>query len=129
MDSLRDKNYIWVTWLTGLLAGSDKCEWACWYRSHYRFAKHESVDGDLESWKEQHDEMVGARVQALRRDAWQVNVEEANKFKLSGANGTLWGQPDIVAVKGRTALVVDEKSGQKLAKDEWQVRVYMFALP
>lgn len=128
-DSWRGSVYIWTTWLTGLLAGSDKCEYAAWYRAHYRFAKIENVDGDLETWKEQHDEMVGARVKALRNDQHAVSVEEENKFKLSGENGTLWGQPDIVAVRGHAAIVIDEKSGQKFAKDEWQVRVYMFALP
>jgi hypothetical protein len=128
-DSWRGWPYIWCSWLPGLLAGTDKCEWAVWYRSHYRFAKHENVDGDLESWKEQHDEMVAARVKALKATGHTVAVEETNKFKLSGANGTLWGQPDIVAMRGHAALVIDEKSGQKLAKDEWQVRVYMFALP
>ena len=29
--------YIWVTWLTRLLAGENSCEWAAWFR-----AQHES---------------------------------------------------------------------------------------
>lgn len=36
MANLRDKPFIYVTWLSGLLFGSKQCKWAVWYRAHYR---------------------------------------------------------------------------------------------
>ena len=130
-DSRRwGKGYMWVTWLSGLLAGSDVCEWAAWYRTHFRYAKLQREDGDLDSWKIQHDNMVRARVAALRGNGYVVDVEEDNEFKLEGQRATLAGKPDIVARKGANhAIVVDEKSGKRREKDRWQVLLYMYALP
>lgn len=144
-DSRRSRPYIWVTWLTGLLAGGEVCEWKAWYKAHFRYAKREREDGNLDQWKIDHDGMVRRRVTQLQKDGWTVTTEYSNKFKLEGVNGDLAGQPDIVAVKKTVTpqpqpnefetvtaiagLVVDEKSGQKKVSDVWQVLIYLWALP
>jgi CRISPR/Cas system-associated exonuclease Cas4 (RecB family) len=132
IDSPRNgKPYTWVTWITGLLSGMDACEWRAWYRSHYRYAKLPREGGDIESWRVEHDQMTTARVDTLKSSGWRVHVEEANAFKLLGKSATLAGKPDIVAFHDATlrAVVIDEKSGSPKPSDEWQVLVYMFALP
>lgn len=32
----RDGAYIWVTWITGLLAADKQCEWSAWFRTHFK---------------------------------------------------------------------------------------------
>ncbi len=132
MDSPRNgKPYVWVTWITGLLSGMDACEWKAWYRSHYRYAKREREGGDLAAWQAEHDQMTSVRVDELKMNGWRVHVEEANAFQMRGKVATLAGKPDIVAYHDPTlrALVIDEKSGSPKPSDEWQVLVYLFALP
>jgi CRISPR/Cas system-associated exonuclease Cas4 (RecB family) len=128
-DEKRFRPYIWVTWLTPLLAGADVCEWKAWYKAHFRYTKLAREDGDLDSWKIAHDAMVRAIVARLTAAGWKVNVEDQNAFKLEGERATLAGKPDIVAVKGANALVVDAKSGQAKDADIWQVLVYLWVLP
>jgi hypothetical protein len=131
-DSRRFKPYIWVSWITGLLAGSDVCEWRVWYKAHFRYAKRPSEnEGDLNQWEIDHAHMVRTRVKKLEADGYRVSVEDQNSFKLEGSSGTtLGGKPDIVAVRNaRAALVVDEKTGQQKMSDQWQVLVYLYALP
>jgi hypothetical protein len=133
-DSPRgSRSYIWPTWVTGLLAGSDKCVWKAWYKAHFRYAKREG-DGNfnLKEWTKQHNEMTDSRVQRLKDEGWpMVTIEDQNSFKLEGQRGTLSGKPDIVAIDPTEAraLVIDEKSGRERESDVWQIMVYMFALP
>lgn len=137
-DDKRWNAYVWVTWITGLLAGSEVCEWKTWYRAHFRYAKKER-GGDLDDWQIQHDGMVRARTSKLEAEGYRVTTEDQNQFKLKGSNGAvLSGKPDIVGVRtvgqdgaatGTESLVVDEKSGDERLSDQWQVLVYMFALP
>jgi hypothetical protein len=131
MNSPRPKPYVWVTWITALLAGTDKCEWKSWTKAHFRYAKVPSDGGfDLEAWTRQHDAMTTTRVKQLKELGLTVEVEEQNAFKLDGRNAVLAGKPDIVAKqpKERIALIIDEKSGKPKDSDRWQVLVYMWAM-
>jgi len=132
MDHPRKKSYIWTTWITGLLAGTDKCNWRAWYKAHFRYAKRQG-DGefDLEQWTRQHDRMTAVRAEKLKESGWTVRLEDDNAFKLDGDVTTLSGKPDILALREseKRALVIDEKSGRARDSDSWQVLIYMFALP
>jgi CRISPR/Cas system-associated exonuclease Cas4 (RecB family) len=131
MDSRREKSYVWVTWITGLLACSQECAWRSWYRAHFRYAKREDDGPELEKWIRDHDEMVAARGAALRERGCEVRVEDEVAFKLEGKLAVLAGKPDILAIRRdkRRAIVIDAKSGKRRARDFWQVLVYLFALP
>lgn len=128
MAQQRTDPYVWVTWITKLLSGDAYCEWAAWFRTHYTYAKRPS-DFDLTAWKAQHGEMVRARVALLKSEGYTVYVGDQNKFRLRGETVTLGGSPDIVAIKGNDALVIDCKTGQQRDSDFFQVFVYMLALP
>ena len=125
----RDESYIWVTWITGLLAADDQCEWAAWFRAHYTDFEQPPSDFNLAAWKAAHGEMVRNRAQALRAEGWDVYVENQNKFTLKGRAATLGGVPDIVAVRGIEGLVIDCKSGKQRNSDSFQVLTYMRVLP
>ena len=129
-DSPRPRPYIWVSWLTGLLSGMDKCTWKIWKKAHFRYAKRPD-DGsfDVKEWTRQHDAMTQARALKLREAGYRVTIEDSNAFKIEGKKATLAGKADLIAVKEdeKRALVVDEKSGRVKDSDEWQVLIYMLA--
>jgi hypothetical protein len=128
MAKARDEPYIWVTWLTKLLAGEAHCEWALWFRAHNTYAKSPG-DFDLAAWAALHGEMVRERADALRAQDYEVFLEEQNKFTLRGRAATVGGKPDIVAVKQHDALVIDCKTGAPRNSDSLQVLTYMRILP
>ena len=128
--NIRSRPYVWVTWITGLLATTDKCYWKAWVKSHYQLPKAVQTPDDkarLDEWMRKHDSMTVARAKRLQTEGWTVRVEDQNSFKLEGGSATLSGKPDIVATKDMIALIVDEKAGK--AKDQyvWQVLLYMLA--
>jgi hypothetical protein len=133
MSNTNDKRarpYVWVSWITSLLAGTDKCYWKSWTKANFKYAKLPG-DGafDLAEWTRQHDAMVQNRATQLRLQGWEVRIEEENAFRLDGERGQLAGKPDIIALRHdmRSALLIDAKSGRERPSDRWQVKVYIFA--
>ncbi len=129
MPQPRDGPYIWVTWLSKLLAGDAHCEWALWFRTHHTYDKQRDETFDLTGWAARHGELVRQTAEELRAAGYQVFVEDQNRFTLKGKAATLGGKPDIVAVRENEALVVDCKTGGRRASDALQVLVYMLVLP
>lgn len=134
----REHPYIWVTWITGLLAGDRSCLWSAWYRAHFKDYERKPTGIDLATWTAVHGEMVRTRAEALRAAGDDVYVEDQNKFSLRGRAATLGGKPDLVAIQtageggqadARRALVVDCKSGKQRTSDYFQVLTYMLVLP
>lgn len=125
----RDGSYIWVTWITGLMAADKHCEWSAWFRAHFQGFDKVPSDFDLAAWKAAHGEMVRARADELRGQGYSVFVEDQNKFSLKGRAATLGGVPDLVAVRDGQGLVVDCKSGKQRDSDSFQVLTYMLVLP
>ena len=129
MSELRfGKSYIWVTWLTGLLAGEKHCQWATWFRAHYTYSKLEG-DFDAVKWREQHNRAVREYVAELKRASWTVQVEAQNAFKVTGSSAVVSGKPDIVAYRDTDVLIVDIKTGEARDEHLWQVLIYMHLLP
>lgn len=120
--------FIWPTWLTGLLAGSDSCAFSPWFQAHFKFQKVDR-DFDLVAWSAEHGAMVRDRAEQLRADGYVVLVEDQNKFTLKGKTAVLSGKPDIVAARGNERLVIDCKTGKEHDAHVWQVLIYLFALP
>lgn len=124
------KPYIWVTWLCGLLAGDQSCEWQAWFKAHYEYDKREDARGNsLTQWRAEHAEMVRQRAEELRAQGWSVQVEDQNKLTLEGVAATLSGKPDLVASRPGEVLVEDCKTGKPKEADYWQVVVYLFMVP
>ena len=128
MANPREAPYIWVSWLTKLLAGEAHCEWALWFRAHHTYDR-QPTDFDLIAWGARHAELVRRTVEALRSEGYDVWLEEQNKFDFQGRAATLGGKPDIIAMRGDEVKVIDCKTGAPKGADAMQVLVYMFALP
>jgi hypothetical protein len=121
--------YIWVTYVSKLLAGEQQCLYASWFRSHFKYDKRPDTTFNLAAWTAEHDALVKARADGLRREGWLVTLERQNALKLYGKSAILAGQPDLVAVRDGVTLVVDGKTGQQRHSDFWQVLIYMLVLP
>jgi hypothetical protein len=125
----RPNPFIWVTWLSKLMAGEKQCEWATWFRSHYQWNKLPS-GLDLAKWTADHAQLLRARRAALEAQGFTVYAEDQNSFTLMGQTGIeVSGKPDIVAIRGPEAYVEDCKTGTPRHSDHFQVLVYMLALP
>ena len=131
-DEPRGRSYVYPTWVTKLLAGESRCWYSAWYKCHFKYLK-KADDQDREDffaeYNEAHNKIEERRAAALREDGWTVKVEADGEFKIRGEAGDLSGKPDIVAMKGETALVVEAKSGKPRQSDHWQVLLYMVFLP
>ena len=129
MTERRETSYVWVTWISRLLAGEAHCEWAAWFRAHHTYEKR-PTNFDFAKWNAEHGQMVRERAVALAKEGFNVGIEEQNKLNLKGGSGaTLGGKPDLIAVREGTVLVVDCKTGQTRGADYFQVLIYMLALP
>lgn len=127
----RPRPYVWVSWITSLLADTDQCEWKVWTKANFYYTKIEQKDNSefFKEWTKRHDAMVQARAAKLKLEGYDVRVENENAFKLVGERGDLAGKPDIIGLKlaEKQALIVDEKSGRERPSDRWQVKLYIFA--
>jgi len=130
MAQRRTEPYIWVTWLTKLLAGEARCEWSAWYRAHFTDYDKLPIDFDLARWTIEHNELVNERREQLLDGGYDVYVEEENAFKRRGKTGIfVSGKPDVLAIRDRTGFVEDCKTGRPRTSDPLQVLVYMLLLP
>jgi hypothetical protein len=125
----RSNPFIWVSWLSKLMAGEKQCEWASWFRSHYIWEKVPS-GLDLAKWTADHAQLLRARKAELEAEGFNVYAEDQNSFTLMGQTGIeVSGKPDLVAIRGQETYVEDCKTGTPRHSDHFQVLVYMLALP
>lgn len=128
-DTKRRKPYVYVTWITKLLSGESACWYAAWYKSQHKYDKVPDDFPDREAWIKKHDAITNRREAELIEAGYLCKKEDAAEFTLQGQRADLAGKPDLVAMKGDAALVVDAKSGKAKLADHWQVLIYLFALP
>ena len=131
MTEERSGPYLWVTWLSKLLVGDFSCEWAAWFKAHYKNYERMPSDFDVTVWQMNHTALLNDVRDMLEAEGRRVFMESQNYFNLRGSSGTvLGGKPDLVAVDddGR-AEIIDIKTGQPRASDNVQVMIYMYALP
>ena len=126
----REDPYIWVTWLTKLLAGESQCEWSAWYRAHHKEYDKLPAEFDIARWTVEHTELVNLRRDQLADEGFDVFIEEENAFKRRGQTGiVVSGKPDILAIKNGRGAIEDCKTGRPRTSDQLQVLVYLLLLP
>jgi len=54
MTKTRDGLYVWITWLSKLMAGEVKCVWAPWFRTRYTGYRKAPSDFQLAVWTVEH---------------------------------------------------------------------------
>lgn len=130
MAARRSSPYVWVTWLPKLLTGESNCEWAAWFRAHHTQYDKVPNSFDFNAWGLDHTALVNATRAKAEESGYAVTTEDQNKFALRGSNDiTLGGKPDLIAVKGDSAIVIDAKTGARRDSHAVQVLIYMWAMP
>ena len=130
-DLRRTGPYIWVTWLTELLAGDHSCEWAGWFRAQHYSNSWTPVPSslDLPSWMLAHTAALNDYRNHLEAQQYTVFTENQNDFHLQGQAATLGGKPDLIARQGTTGTIVDVKTGKPRTSHAIQVMLYIYAVP
>jgi len=124
----KGKPFVWVSWLTGVLAGQEQCQWKGWFRSHFKYEKR--VDGfDLAAWTADHDAMVRRRAEEFEATGHKVRQENENWCRVTGDSAILTLKPDIIASQGGMFTIADGKTGEASKKDWWQLLVYLMGIP
>jgi hypothetical protein len=130
MAEKRKHPYIWVTWLSKIMAGEQACLWASWFKAHHQNYRKAEGDFDLARWNMEHTRLLVQTRMELARHGATVRVESQNAFQHAHADGVvLAGKPDIVALDDVEATVVDCKTGRPKISDRIQVQIYMYVLP
>ncbi|SRR6266852_5457281 len=129
MAAARDGVYIWVTWVSKVMAGEQSCEWASWFKAHNTYAKLPS-DFNQAGWTIEHTRKLRELQVERRKLGEQVSVEAANSIKYCLSNTvTLAGKPDLIGVAKSGATIFDVKTGQPKTSDSVQVMIYMHLVP
>ncbi len=130
MANRRDGPYVWVTWLSKLMAGETSCEWAPWFRTHYR--DHEKVPSDFDqaAWQMEHTRALRDLRVARQAAGEEVTVERQNYFQWERPNSplVLAGTPDLICVGPDYVRVYDVKTGMPRTSHQTQVMIYMHCL-
>ena len=132
MTTPRSGPYIWVAWLSRLMVGERSCEWASWFKAHYKNYARVPSTFDSAAWQMRHTALLNeVRIRLERDTNTAVFTEGQNHFNLRGSSGTmLSGRPDLVALRAENeGRIYDIKTGQPKASDHVQVMIYMYALP
>ena len=129
MPRAREHPYIWATWIARLLAGESSCEWAAWFRAHYQDWERPPSDFDSARWMMDHTDLVNQARESREKLGYTVHTENQNSFRLRGKLATLAGKPDLIAVTGRDAVIIDAKTGRPNPAHSAQVLIYMYAVP
>ena len=129
MPQRRDHPYIWATWLPKLLTGENSCEWAIWFKAHYRGWDKPLSDFNQADWLARHTKMLNEQRDQWTQRGYEVRVENQNAFRLRGQSATLAGKPDLLVLQNNRVLVVDVKSGREQPWHKFQLMLYMYALP
>ena len=54
MATKRDGVFVWITWLSRVMAGEQNCEWASWFKAHYENYDKAPSDFDTVKWNIEH---------------------------------------------------------------------------
>lgn len=94
-EKRRNGPYIWVTWLTELMAGEKDCEWSSWFKAQHDSSSWTPVpnNGDLALWKMRHASLLDQYRAEMEEDGYVTTVEAQNQFVLKGSTATVSGKP------------------------------------
>ena len=123
MPQRRESSYIWTTWLPRLLTGENSCEWAVWFKAHYRHWARPPSDFDQAQWLLDHTALLNRQRQEWEGDGHRVYVEGQNAFRLRAKTATLAGRPDLVVLDDTDATIIDVKTGQEKPWHRVQVMI------
>ena len=131
MTRPRGGPYVWVTWLSKLMAGNVQCHWAPWFRTHYTDYARAPSDFQQAAWAAEHTQLLDKLVKEREARGEGILKEDQNRFRVRRPSGlTIAGKPDLIAVDEKgCATVYDAKTGSPSHSDIIQVMLYTMCLP
>ena len=131
MPEQRESPYIWVTWLSKLMAGDTSCEWASWFKVRHESRSYRKTPSTFDEavWRLEHTAQLGRLRERLDASGKTLSVENQNRFALRGETATVGGKPDLIAASDDDTTVYEIKTSQPRVADKVQVITYMYAIP
>ncbi len=130
MTKQRSGVYVWVTWLSRLMAGDVQCQWAPWFRSHYTAYTKAPSDFQQATWMVEHNKCLDELCKECGAQSLTYFKENQNSFTVRRGSMTIGGKPDLIALeKDSSYTIYDVKTGQARASDVIQVMLYMTFVP
>lgn len=132
MTRARSGVYVWVTWLSKLMAGEANCQWSAWFRSHYTGYTKAPGDFQLATWTVEHTQLLDELTKERSALGETIYKESQNDFRATRPSGlAIAGRPDLISVEPDSGhcIVYDTKTGSPRQSDIIQVALYMMLLP
>jgi hypothetical protein len=76
-----------------------------------------------------HTDLVNQARESREALGYEVYTENQNSFTRRGATAKLAGKPDLIAIKGRDAVVINAKTGRPSPHHAVQVMIYQYSVP
>jgi hypothetical protein len=125
----RNGSYVWITWLSKLMAGDTQCHWGAWFKAHNTDYKKMPSDFPRALWQVEHTKTLNELCDALKSEAISIFKKNKNKFTLKRGTMAIAGQPDLIVLdKPSHFTIYDVKTGQPRQSDIIQVLLYMASL-
>lgn len=128
MAKAREEKFVWVTWLSRLMAGETSCHWAPWFKVRYE-AERIPPKSELISWKIDHNRQVNELRKSLLSERKKVLSENQVRFRYQISGLTFAGAPDLISLFEDELEIYDYKTGSPRDSDQVQVMIYMYCLP
>jgi hypothetical protein len=130
----RERNgvYVWVTWLSKLMAGETTCQWSPWFKAHHTEYGKAPGDFQLAAWTAEHTRILDEVSKEREKQGETVYREGQNKFLAKRPSGlSVAGTPDLISMESQSGqcTVFDIKTGNPRQSDIIQVALYMMFLP
>ena len=128
----REELYVFVSLLARWISGERSCDWAIWFQTHWKDFERVEGDFDLAVWKVDHTRLLRETHRALNVDGYRVKVEGQNWFRARHEDSpavVVGGKPDLLALRGDDAIVLDVKTGKVHDWHAQQVLLPMAFLP
>jgi hypothetical protein len=132
MTRPREGLYVWVTWLSKLMAGEVQCHWGAWFKTHYTDYKTQPIDARLANWTVEHNQYLTDLINERKALGDITYKEDQNKFRVRRPSGlVIAGKPDLITYDKTTGqyTVYDVKTGNQRQSDIIQVMLYCYCLP
>ena len=131
MTYVRRERYLWLTWLSKLMAGETSCVWSPWYRVRIAGYKRTPSDFDADRWSAMHGVHLAKLIAEREALGESVRRKSQNTFSLSVAPGlTLAGRPDLIAIAPDGKITVyDVRTGLPRRTHVDQIMLAMLYLP
>jgi len=128
MANQRESPFIWVSWLSKVMAGEVSCHWQTWFQTHNQLTEKQPSDFNLANWKIKHTKLLTELKEKLIEEKMSPLIEREIRYQIPESNTTIKGKIDCKIEKDDEIIVYDCKTGNERTSDQTQVMIYMYLL-